>query len=251
MSERNIKLIVEYNGASFSGWQIQSEQLTVQGSLADAVSKVTAKKVEVIGAGRTDAGVHALGQVANFIIDHSLEPERFRDALNYYLPREIRVKESSEVPLSFHARFDARSRRYRYLLAREESALYRGLRWEYPHEIDYEKLKSAARLIVGDHDFSSFCVTASLKDNNHCVVDHSRWFRVGPLYVYEIRANRFLHSMVRSLVGVMINLANVRQDNNMRNLTLGDFGSIIAGQIDKRVVFTAPACGLYLVRVEY
>ena len=251
MSERNIKLIVEYNGTGFAGWQIQDNQRTIQGELTHAIHRVTGCTVDVVGAGRTDAGVHALGQVANFSINHGLDAARFREALNFYLPREIRVKQSSEVPLAFHARFGARFRHYRYLLAADESALYYDLRWEYLQQLDYDLLRQAAALVAGEHDFRSFCITASLKDDNRCTVDHSRWFRIGPLFVYEIRANRFLHSMVRSLVGAMVNLGSVKQDNNLRNLTLSRFESILHGQVDERVVFTAPACGLYLVNVDY
>ena len=216
-----------------------------------AFSIKTGETVELIGAGRTDAGVHALGQVANFHTGHTLEAERFCDALNYHLKDDIRVRSSGEVSPGFHARFDARFRRYRYLIARERSALYRELRWENPVEINYHLLQHAASKLLGEHDFSSFCVTASLKENNQCRIDHSRWYALGPLFVYEIRGNRFLHSMVRSLVGAMVNLATIKPDNNMHNLTLEQFGSIIAAQSDERVVFTAPACGLYLVQVGY
>jgi tRNA pseudouridine38-40 synthase len=251
MSERNIRLLIEYRGTGFAGWQIQSGQETVQGDITEAIRKVTGQEVELIGAGRTDSGVHALGQVANFRIDHNLETTRFKDALNFYLRQDIRIKESTEAPPEFHARFSAKFRRYRYLMARDESAIYRDLRWETQTELDFEKLRAAAELIVGEHDFGSFCVVASQKPDNRCTVTHSKWRRMGPLLIYEIQGNRFLHSMVRSLVGAMVNLASVKQDNNMRNLTLGRFGSIITGQIEERVVFTAPACGLYLVRVGY
>jgi tRNA pseudouridine38-40 synthase len=251
MTSRNIKLTIEYKGTSFSGWQVQDNLRTVQGEVKNAVFKVTGQQVEIIGAGRTDAGVHALGQVANFHIEHELPSERFRDALNYYLPEEIKVKHSEEADQSFHARFDARFRRYRYLLSRNESALYRELRWENPVELDFEVLKQASSYIIGQHDFSPFCVVASKKENNLCTIDISRWYQIGPLLVFEVRANRFLHSMVRSLVGAMVNVAGVKQDNNMRNLTLARFKSIITEPGDNRVVFTAPACGLYLVQVGY
>ena len=251
MAERNIKLTVEYKGSSFAGWQIQDGPRTVQGEITEAIRRVTGETVDLVGAGRTDAGVHALGQVANFHVNHALEAERFRDALNYHLSDGIRIKESCEMPPAFHARFDAKFRRYRYLLAREKSAIYRELRWENPVEIDFKRLQEAAAMIIGEHDFGPFCVVASLKEDNRCRIEQSKWRAMGPLWVYEIRGNRFLHSMVRSLVGSMVNLASIKQDNNMHNLTLERFGSIIAAQSDERVVFTAPACGLYLVQVGY
>ncbi|RME29404.1 MAG: tRNA pseudouridine(38-40) synthase TruA, partial [Candidatus Zixiibacteriota bacterium] len=231
---RNIKLVVEYFGPSFSGWQIQKGVPTVQGALVEAVFRVTGQKVGIIGAGRTDAGVHALGQVANFHIEHPLPPERYRDALNSYLPDDIRVQSSEEVPEDFHARFSATHRRYRYLLTEERTALYRHYRWEGVSPLDVDTLHKAAGLLLGEHDFSAFCVTASRQENNRCRIEHSRWCRFGPLWVYEIRGNRFLHSMVRSLVGGMVNLASASKDRNPNNLTLESFENMLARPAEQR-----------------
>ena len=251
MAEKNIKLTVQYRGTSFAGWQIQDGQKTVQGEITDAVFKVTGQRVNLIGAGRTDAGVHALAQTANFRIDHDLEPERYRDALNYYLDDDIVVVAAAEAAFDFHARFDAKHRRYRYLLSAEKSALYRDLRWEHRRRLVFERLREAAEIVIGEHDFSPFCVVASRKDNNNCRIMHSKWRKIGALWVYEIRGDRFLHSMVRSLVGAMVNLADENPDKNLLNLTLDGFRDIINSQTDERVTFTAPARGLYLVSVGY
>ncbi|MBD3404019.1 tRNA pseudouridine(38-40) synthase TruA [candidate division GN15 bacterium] len=249
--ERNIRLLVEYRGTAFAGWQIQKEQTTVQGEITAAIERVTGERATVTGAGRTDAGVHALGQVANFAISHRLEPERYAEALNYYLPDDIRVKRSEEVPREFSARFDARFRRYRYLVGRERSAIYRDLRWEHTEPIIFDRLQEAAGMVLGENDFTPFCVVASRLENNHCTIEHSRWYALGPLLIYEIRGNRFLHSMVRSLVGAMINLAAETPDRHPANLTLADFGDIMKIPSETRVPFTAPAHGLYLVSVGY
>jgi tRNA pseudouridine38-40 synthase len=251
MPQRNIKLIVEYKGTDYAGWQMQTELKTIQGKITDAIHKTTGKKVNLTAAGRTDAGVHALGQVANFIIDHYLDPERYKDALNFYLPEDIRIKESSEVDIKFNARRNALSKRYRYLISQQQSALYRALRWEYPVELDLQRLKSAAALVEGEHDFAPFCVVASRQENNVCRVEAAKWRQVGPLLVFEIRGNRFLHGMVRSLVGAMVNLATVEKDNNPQNLTLERLADIIQSSTDERVVFTAPPQGLYLVSVQF
>ncbi len=263
MAERNIKLTIEYKGTHFAGWQIQAEQSTVQGEITAAIGRTTGKGVSVTGAGRTDAGVHALGQVANFRIDHHLAPEKYRDALNYYLPGDIRVKDSIEVPAGFNARRSALWKRYRYVLAFERSALWQEYRWEIEDRggvreemadrepVDLALLQEAAKLIIGEHDFSPFCVTSSRKEDNRCRVDSARWFRIGPLRVFEIRGNRFLHNMVRSLVGAMVNLATGAQDRHPDNLTLARFADIIQAPTDQRIVFTAPARGLYLVSVHY
>ena len=251
MSYRNIKLIIEYKGTGFSGWQIQKNQLTIQQQIASAVTSVAGQVVDVIGAGRTDAGVHALGQVANFHVDHSLDPTRYKEALNFYLPLDIRVKQTCEVPESFHSRFDAKWRRYRYLISREKSAIFRELRWEHETPVDLSSLQAASNLIAGDHDFAPFCVVASRKPDNHCRIEFSRWFKFGPLLVYEIRGNRFLHGMVRSLVGAMMNVASENPDKNSLNLTLAGLADIIERQKEDRIRFTAPSHGLYLVAVGY
>ena len=251
MPDCNVKLLIQYEGTRYSGWQMQTNGNTIQGQLIEAIRRVTGSEVNLIGAGRTDAGVHALGQVANFIIDHPLEPERYASALNYYLPEDIRVLESNSVHLQFHARFDARARQYRYLVSEQLSAVYRNHRYHFQPEVDFESMQQAALMILGDHDFSPFCVVSSRKENNVCRVQLSRWYRFGPLLSYEIRADRFLHGMVRSLVGAMLNLATVNPDQNALNLTLDSFSDMMINPAGKRVPFTAPARGLYLVRVTY
>ncbi|MDH4034461.1 MAG: tRNA pseudouridine synthase A, partial [candidate division Zixibacteria bacterium] len=219
--------------------------------ITEAIKKITGQDVRLIGAGRTDAGVHALGQVANFHIDHHLPIEKYRAALNHHLDDDIVIREALEVPLEFHARFDARRRRYRYLLGTKRSALYRHQRWDHPHLMDSSLLNQAAAMIVGEHDFSPFCVTSSLKEDNRCTIEYSRWFFWGDLMIYEVRGNRFLHHMVRGLVATMVNLARVKPDDNKQNLTLDAFEDIMENASCDRVVFTAPAAGLYLVSVGY
>lgn len=249
--EKNIRLILEYKGTAYAGWQSQDGPATVQDEVIAAIRKTTGQSVTVTGAGRTDAGVHALGQVANFRIRHDIAPEKYREALNHYLPDDIRVHEATEVPAAFDARRSARWKRYRYLLADERSALYRDYRWEVPYRLDGERMREAAALITGAHDFSAFCVVASRKEDNRCTIYHSQWRRTGPLWVYEIRGNRFLHTMVRCLVGGMVNLARCAPDQNQHNLTLDRFADILIKPGADRVTFTAPPQGLYLVSVHY
>jgi tRNA pseudouridine38-40 synthase len=251
MAERNIKLMIEYDGTAYAGWQMQANARSIQGEITEGIRKITGRRVKLIGAGRTDAGVHALGQVANFLIDHELPPRKYRDALNYYLDDDIVVIRTDEVELGFHARFDARQKRYRYQVGRERSAVYRHQRWVYERELDRERLDRSAELILGEHDFSPFCVAGSLKENNRCRIDYSRWFDLGTSLVYEVRGDRFLHHMVRGLVGAMVNLATTEPDDNKNNLTLDRLRNILESPAKERVVFTAPACGLYLVSVGY
>lgn len=248
---RNIRLTIEYDGTRYAGWQIQEKDATVQGDIRDAIFRVTGEYVNLTGAGRTDSGVHALGQVANFETENSLGPERFADAINFHLPDDIRVIESVEVPLEFNARFDAVWRRYRYLMSNRRSALYRRQRWEHHYLIDSVALREAAAMICGKHDFTPFCVVASRKEDNQCEIFHSDWRLVGGLWVYEIRGNRFLHSMIRSLVGAMVNVSTINRDANSLNLTMDALRSMLDSSDNRRNPFTAPAQGLYLVSVGY
>ena len=251
MNQQNIKLTIEYNGTNYAGWQSQAGPKTIQDEIVEAIFKTTGRKVKLVAAGRTDAGVHALGQVANFLIEHDLQADRYPDALNFYLPDDIRIKTSEPVPVAFNARRDALFKRYRYLIGLERSALYRDYRWEYTRSIDVEKLRKAAGLVVGEYDFSPFCVVSSRREDNTCRIDSAGWRQIGPLLVFEIRGNRFLHSMIRSLVGAMVNLSTLETDKNKLNLTLDRFGDIIKSSTSERVKFTAPAQGLYLVSVGY
>jgi tRNA pseudouridine38-40 synthase len=251
MAERTIKLTIEYDGSHYAGWQSQENAVTIQSAIGEAIHAVTGQSIHLTGAGRTDSGVHALGQVANFTVDHPLEAARFADAINFHLTDDIRILNSEEVPLGFNARRDAAWRRYRYLMSNRRSALCRKLRWEHHYQVDEGLLNMAAEMILGEHNFAPFCVVASRKEDNRCTVFHSKWRLIGTLWVYEIRGNRFLHSMVRSLVGAMVNVATVNRDRNSLNLTLADIGSMLSGSSNERNPFTAPAHGLYLVSVGY
>lgn len=246
MAGKNIRLLIEYNGAYYCGWQIQPDENTVQREMIVAIRKVTGQEVTLYAAGRTDSGVHALGQVVNFRIDHNLPLEKYKDAINYFLPRSILVKAVDLVPDDFSARYSAVWRKYKYIISRERSALYHDYRWEYQYPLNVERMEEIAGHILGRHDFSAFCKIASLKHNNECNVSQSHWRTHGSLLVYEIKANRFLHTMVRSLVGVMT-LAGRENDY----LTLKNFKDIMDSKDHTRIKMVAPARGLYLVEVGY
>lgn len=246
-----IKLVLEYDGSAYAGWQWQPNQLTIQGMLQQALARLSGQQIEIAGAGRTDAGVHAKGQVASFAIDSELATERYAPGLNFYLPDDIRVLEATVCEPDFHARFSATSRRYRYLIQTVPSVFYRTSRWQHRAALQLALLRKSAELLIGEHDFSPFCVTASLKESNRCIIQSASWKQIGPLYSFEISANRFLHTMVRSLVGSMHNLARVQADNNPQNLTLDLFAHMLRNPTGERSVFTAPAHGLYLMAVGY
>ncbi len=251
MNELNIKLTIEYNGTPYSGWQSQKNGETIQDIIQDAILKTTGIEIKLTAAGRTDAGVHALGQVANFRIAHHLEAEKYKDALNFYLPDDIRIQKSETVDISFNSRFDALSKIYRYIIGFEKSALYYDYRWEIPEQLNTDVLLESSEFIIGEHDFAPFCVVSSRKENNLCNIETAFWRFENNQAILEIKGNRFLHSMIRSLVGAMVNIARLKQDKNKQNLTLESFRDIIESSTGERVTNTAPAQGLYLVSVQY
>jgi tRNA pseudouridine38-40 synthase len=246
LAEQNIRLDIQYKGTDFAGWQFQPNDRTIQGEIEKAIEQVTGQKVTLYAAGRTDAGVHALGQVANFFIEHNLSPERYKDAINFYLPDTILIKNSVLVPGDFNARKSALWRQYKYLIGIERTPLYYDLRWEHQCEPDLEKLNEIAEYIRGKNDYSAFCVVSSQKENNDCDIHFCGWRREESLLTFEIRANRFLHSMVRSLVGLMIEIGCSNE-----NLTLSYFQDILLSKDHTRIKHVAPARGLYMVAVGY
>lgn len=244
MAMRTIRLTVEYDGSEFAGWQFQPRLRTVQGEIEKALKRITKKKTGIIAAGRTDSGVHALGQVAHFKVDSRLPAKKFSDALNYYLGGDILIRNSEEMPPEFHARYDAAYRLYRYLISASRSAIDRSRFWELPVDLDREKLSWAADYIEGEHDFAAFCVAASRKKDNRCLVYRSRWLIKDDFLCYEIMANRFLHTMIRSLVGLMVQLGQGR-------ISKKEFIKIFENHDHSRLGRVAPSRGLYLVAVGY
>ncbi len=243
---RNIRVDIQYDGSDFSGWQIQQNAVTIQGHIQDAVKSITAQETTLYGAGRTDAGVHALNQVANFKTDHNLDARRFKDAINFYLPQTIRITQSREVPKDFHARKSAQWRLYRYILGKSISALYYRHRWETTQTLNISRMNEISAYLLGWHDFRAFCTVSSQLENNECHILSANWREDSDNYIFEIKANRFLHSMVRSLVGLMVEIGNPNE-----SLTLNSFIDIMDAGDHTRLKHVAPARGLYLVEVGY
>ena len=253
---RNLKLILAYDGTDFSGWQVQPDAPTVQGTLASAIGRITGEKVLPQGSGRTDAGVHALAQVASFTTESVIPAENLVIALNDILPRSIRVLEAREVSLEFHSRKSAVAKTYRYRIYREAICppfLARYV-WHYPYPLDEDAMREAAPLIEGEHDFTSFAAVDPEKGINRegdestrrniRMVLSSLWQRHGAELVYEIRGNGFLHHMVRNLVGTFLLVGK-------GTLKPKDVVTILEARNRSAAGATAPASGLYLVSVEY
>lgn len=249
MEARTIQLVLHYDGGGFAGWQRQPAERTVQGALEETLERLCGGHVPVIGAGRTDAGVHARGQAAGVRVAEKWTPATLRRALNATLPRDIWVAAAYEMRAEFHARYSATARRYTYVVGTDEEA---ASPFRHPHELverhalDRRLLDDAARELIGDHSFRAFAVqgTAPPTDAHRCTVREARWRdRVGGL-AFEIEANRFLHHMVRFLVGTMLEIARGhRAPASMRELL---------GASDNRAVSPpAPAHALFLDRVDY
>jgi len=260
---RNLKVTLSYDGAEFSGWQVQPDANTVQGTLASAIGRITGEKVLPQGSGRTDAGVHALAQVVTFVTESSVPTENFVRALNDILPASVRVLEVEEASSEFHARHSARAKTYRYRIYRESICppfLARYV-WHYPYSLAEEEMGRAAKLVVGEHDFTSFAAVDPERGRSHMdgaeggvaavssasnirKIFSSSWERLGEELLYTVRGSGFLHHMVRNLVGTFILVGK-------GTLQVEDIARILAARNRSAAGATAPASGLYLVNVEY
>jgi tRNA pseudouridine38-40 synthase len=248
---RTLRIVLAYDGTDFNGWQVQPNSPTIQGTLATAIGRITGENVMPQGSGRTDAGVHALGQVASFSIASPIPTENFATALNDVLPAAIRVLECADVAPEFHARKSAIAKTYRYRLYRAKICppfLARHV-WHYPYPLDLEAMRLAAPLVQGKHDFTSFAAVDPEREKGEKVsnlrqVFSSQWRAEGDEWIYEIRGNGFLHHMVRNLVGTFILVG--KGTLQPQNIT-----DILAAKSRSEAGATAPASGLYLVGVEY
>lgn len=249
MAERTVQLVLHYDGAGFSGWQRQPEQRTVQGVLEDALERLCTTPITALGSGRTDAGVHARGQSVGVRVPERWSVEKLRRALNAILPPDAWVAAAIEMRDEFHARYSAVSRRYSYYVGTDEEAHspFRG-RYELAFEQPLERgaLDAAAGHLDGELCFRGFAVlgTAPAHDDHRCRVTDAQWRERPGGLVFEIEANRFLHHMVRFLVGTMLDIATGRRP-------LDDLPRLLAASDNKEVSPPAPAHALFLDRVTY
>lgn len=239
------KLVIEYAGTRYSGWQIQKNARTVQGEIDRAVRVATrAREFELYGSGRTDAGVHALAQVAHLDIQISLPPETLRQRLNDELPGDINILSVLGVPRRFHARHDAVARSYLYQIARRRTAFAKAFVWWVKDPLDLTLMRNTASVFTGLQDFQAFSDDEPGDKSTKVLVDTVELDEDGDLLLIRIAGSHFLWKMVRRLVGVMVEVGR-------RGLTVDEAGSFLRGPSDMPARLTAPASGLFLERVFY
>lgn len=241
-----IKLILEYDGTAYAGWQRQPDQPTIQEAVETAIFGVTQTQVAVIGAGRTDAGVHALGQVASFRIDRDMTPREWTRALNAHLPKSIVVRSSALMPDTFHARHSAKGKLYEYRILNrpERPAVERDYCWHIHQPLDDAAMNQAGLALIGSHDFSSFQTQPTDNEDLMCHLQRFAVFREGDRLRIEAYADRFLKQMIRSIVGTLVEIGLNKRSADSITTILHARDRSAAGK-------TAPPYGLFLVRVDY
>lgn len=243
---KNIMLIIEYQGTNFSGWQRQIEKRTVEEEIENTLKKVTKEDIKLIGSGRTDAKVHALGQVANFKTKSTIPASRFKYILNTKLPEDITIRESKEVDLDFHSRFSAKAKKYKYLIYNNKipSALYRNFSYHISRDINIEKMKDASKEFIGTHDFASFKGRRSVVKDTIRTIYKIDIVKNKDLIEITIIGKSFLRYMVRIIIGTLLEVG-------YGNLNKEDIGEIISSKNRIKAKKTADPQGLFLVEVYY
>ena len=245
---RRVRITLHYDGSGFHGWQVQPGVRTVQQELEAALERLTTRPVRTAAAGRTDTGVHATGQVVSADVPAKWQPSDLRRALNAVLPNDMWVEAAADAPADFHARFSATDRAYEYRLGlaeRAASPFHRGTCWAMRDDVDPLLLDRCALQIMGDHSFRSFAAAGQEERGDRCIVYESKWWEWPPLgLVYRVRANRFLHHMVRYLVGTMVDVARGRRP-------LEDMRRLLEGTAGLETSPPAPPHGLFLTAVGY
>ena len=243
---RNIKLTIEYDGKDFNGWQKQPNKLNIQGTIEQAIKCVTGEDVELNASGRTDAGVHALGQVANFKTNSKIPIEKFAIAINSRLKKSIVIKKAEEVDERFHSRLNCKKKTYRYIInnSEEGSAIYRNLETHIPQRLDVSKMEQAIKYFEGEHDFRAFKASGTSSKSSVRTIYEAKLYKIDEKIFIELTGNGFLYNMVRIIVGTLV-------DVGLGKISPEDIPQIIDEGKRENAGKTLPPNGLYLLNVMY
>ena len=243
---RNIKLTIEYDGKDFNGWQKQPNKLNIQGTIEKAIESIVGHEVNLTASGRTDAGVHSLGQVANFKTDSNIPIEKFAIAINSRLKKSIVIKSAEEVDERFHSRLNCKQKTYRYIInnSKQGTAIYRNLEYHISNELDVEKMQQAAKYFEGEHDFKAFKASGTSSKNSVRTIYKAEVYKKDEIVIIELTGSGFLYNMVRIISGTLVEVG-------MGKIQPEDVENIIKSQKRENAGKTLPAHGLYLVKVEY
>lgn len=243
---RNIKLTIEYDGKDFNGWQKQPTKLNIQGEIEKAIFNVTGEQVELYASGRTDAGVHALGQVANFKTNSNIPINKFAIAINSQLKKSIVIKNAEEVEENFHSRYKCKQKTYRYIINNsiQGTAIYRNLEYHIPQKLDIEKMKQAIKYFEGEHDFKAFKSSGTSSKSSVRTIYKAEIKEEGEKILIELTGNGFLYNMVRIISGTLV-------DVGLNKIEVEDIPKIINEGKRENAGKTLPPHGLYLVFVKY
>ena len=243
---RNIKLIIEYMGKSFNGWQKQPDKLNIQGEIEEAIYEITGERVNLIASGRTDAGVHSLGQTANFKIENNIPIEKIAIAINSKLKKSIVIRSAEEVDERFHSRYNVISKKYRYIINNSQfgSAVYRDLEYNFPIKLNVNKMREAAKFFEGEHDFAAFKASGTSSKSSVRTIYKAEIIEDGERIKIELTGNGFLYNMVRIISGTLLDVGLEKLDPNK-------IPEIIESKDRKNAGKTLPPQGLYLVEVNY
>jgi len=243
---RNIKFTIEYDGTNYHGWQSQINAVAVQDVITDAIKKLTGEDCNLIGAGRTDVGVHALGQVANFVTESRIPAERFSYALNSILPEDIVIKKSEEANPDFHSRYSAKGKKYRYLIYNSihPSALLRNRVYHVSFNLDFDSMQKASDFFLGMHDFSAFKASGSSVKTSERTITGVHLAKSEDIITFEIEGDGFLYNMVRIIAGTLVEVGAGKIQPEA-------IPEIIKSRDRNKAGKTAPAHGLYLIEVYY
>ena len=243
---RNIKLIIEYDGKSFNGWQKQPTKLNIQGEIEKAIEEITGEKVDLTASGRTDAGVHSLGQTANFKTDSQIPIEKIAKAINSKLKKSIVIKSAEEVDEKFHSRYSVKSKTYRYIINNSENgtAIYRGLEYHIPMKLDVKKMQEAVKFFEGEHDFKGFKASGTSSKSSIRTIYKGEVKQEEERIIIEVTRNGFLYNMVRIIAGTLV-------DVGLEKIKPEEIPEIIESKDRTKAGKTLPPHGLYLLKVEY